>query len=136
MSKQFSEIKLLRYRISEQYLQDLTVCTLEFSYLSACSDFLKHMKRLANEKDNTNEYPPFLKLNTALCALSPNLAHGFERYWNKQTEQYERHLLAVNTDITDLPDTIAIQIFCNNLFQNGKCSVQTNYFVISTRVSV
>jgi hypothetical protein len=109
MSKQFSEIKLLRYRISEQYLQDFTVCTLEFSYLSACSDFLKHMKRLANEKDYMNEYPPFLKLNTALCALSPNLAHGFELYWNRQTEQYERHLLAVNTAIADLPNPIAIQ---------------------------
>jgi hypothetical protein len=109
MSKQFSEIKLLRYLITEQYLQDLTVCTLEFSYLSACSDFLKYMKGLANEKTHTHEFPPFLKLNTALCALSPNLAHGFERYKNKQTGQYERHLLAVNTSITDLPNTTAIQ---------------------------
>jgi hypothetical protein len=110
MLKQFSEIKLLRYQITEQYLQDFTVCTLEFSYLAACNDFLNHMKRLANEKNQTNESPPFLKLNTVLCALfSPNLAHGFERYWNKQTEQNERHLLVVNTDITDLPDTIAIQ---------------------------
>lgn len=109
MSKQFSEIKLLRYQITEQYLQDFNVCTLEFSYLTACFDFLNHMKRLANEKNQTDEYPPFLKLNTALCALSPNLAHGFERYWNKQTNQYERHLLAVNTDIADLPDAAAIQ---------------------------
>jgi pPIWI_RE module N-terminal domain/RNaseH domain of pPIWI_RE/MID domain of pPIWI_RE len=109
MSKQFSEIKLLRHQVTEQYLQYFTVCTLEFSYLTACTDFLSHMKRLANEKNQTNESPPFLKLNTALCALSPNLAHGFERYWNKQTEQYERHLLAVNVDIADLPDTIAIQ---------------------------
>src|SRR5258706_12231141 len=109
MSKQFSEIKLLRYHITDQYLQDLTVCTLEFSYLSACSDFLKYMKRLANEKNDTNEYPPFLKLNTALCALSPNLAHGFELYRNRQTGQYERHLLAVNTSIADLPDATAIQ---------------------------
>jgi hypothetical protein len=109
MSKQFSEIKLLRYQVTERYLQNFTVCTLEFSYLTACIDFLSHMKRLANERDQTEESPPFLKLNTALCALSPNLAHGFERYWNKQTEQYERYLLAVNVDIADLPDTTAIQ---------------------------
>ena len=104
MLKQFSEIKLLRYPVTEQYLQNFTVCTLEFSYLTACTDFLSHMKRLANENNFTDEHPPFLKLNTALCALSPNLAHGFERYWNKQTNQYERHLLAVN-----IPGTAAIQ---------------------------
>jgi hypothetical protein len=109
MSKQFSEIKLLRYQITEQYLQNFTVSTLEFPYITSCAEFLSNMKRLANEKNQTDESPPFLKLNTTLCALSPNLAHGFERYWNKQTKQYERYLLAVNVAIDDLPDPLAIQ---------------------------
>ena len=96
-----SSIIPMRFRIDESYLRGLAVSSSNFAYEQDCMNFLNSMKQFVS--DDTNKTPPYRRLNTVLTALAPTLAHPFVVLSNVDTNQPERQMLVVGTDVLRRP---------------------------------
>ncbi len=101
----------MRFRIDEAYLRNLAVSFSPFSYEQDCKLFLAKMEQL--RASDHPEYAPYNRLNTVLTALAPTLTHPFMYQWNADTNQSERQMLVVGTDVKrrPLPEQISDLVY-------------------------
>lgn len=85
----------IRFRINDENLKQQRVSVFNLPWMSELNQVLSYLNEKESGKTAFYDKPPYTTLNAAIASLSPVIAHGFIKIWDRQSNVEKRQMMGL-----------------------------------------